>query len=40
MPAEELRDEMADGVGFWGFADADGTLLGVMGIQDPRRGGP
>jgi GNAT superfamily N-acetyltransferase len=33
MPAEELRDEIAAGVRFWGWYDADG-LSGVMGIQD------
>ena len=36
MPLEELRQEMARGVDFWGF-EAGGALLGVMGIQD--RGG-
>jgi GNAT superfamily N-acetyltransferase len=33
MAAEELRQELADGVRFWGCVD-DGTLLGVMGLQD------
>jgi N-acetylglutamate synthase-like GNAT family acetyltransferase len=33
MPTEELRDEIADGVVFWGY-EADGDLIGVMGIQD------
>jgi GNAT superfamily N-acetyltransferase len=33
MPAEELRDEIAAGVRFWGRHDPDG-LSGVMGIQD------
>jgi GNAT superfamily N-acetyltransferase len=33
MPAAELRDEIAAGVRFWGWFDADG-LAGVMGIQD------
>jgi len=33
MPADELRDEIADGVRFWGWHDPDG-LSGVMGIQD------
>lgn len=33
MPLEELRQEMARGVDFWGF-EAGGALLGVMGIQD------
>ncbi len=33
MPADELRDEIAAGVRFWGWQDAD-RLDGVMGIQD------
>lgn len=33
MPEEELRQEMADGVEFWGY-EVDGALAGVMGIQD------
>jgi len=33
MPDEELTAEIADGVVFW-VAEADGQLLGVMGIQD------
>jgi GNAT superfamily N-acetyltransferase len=33
MPAEELAQEIADGVVFWGY-EADGELVGVMGIQD------
>lgn len=33
MPEEELRHEIADGVVFWGL-EADGRLVGVMGIQD------
>ena len=33
MPAQELRHELGDGVGFWGF-EQDGQLLGVMGVQD------
>ena len=33
MPADELRDEIAAGVSFWGWHDPDG-LSGVMGIQD------
>ena len=33
MPPEELRREIDDGVVFWG-CEADGVLLGVMGIQD------
>src|SRR5437868_13197813 len=32
MPAEELASEIAAGVVFWGY-EADGSLLGVMGIQ-------
>jgi GNAT superfamily N-acetyltransferase len=32
MPAEELDGEIAAGVEFWGY-EADGELLGVMGIQ-------
>jgi GNAT superfamily N-acetyltransferase len=35
MPAEELMEEIADGVVFWVAEDA-GRLLGVMGIQDKR----
>jgi N-acetylglutamate synthase-like GNAT family acetyltransferase len=33
MPEDELRGEIAAGVVFWG-AEADGALLGVMGLQD------
>lgn len=33
MPRDELEKEIADGVIFW-VAEADGHLLGVMGIQD------
>jgi GNAT superfamily N-acetyltransferase len=32
MPAQELDDEIAGGVAFWGYEDA-GELLGVMGVQ-------
>jgi GNAT superfamily N-acetyltransferase len=32
MPAAELDGEIAAGVTFWGY-EADGALLGVMGIQ-------
>ena len=32
MPARDLDTEIADGVVFWGY-EADGTLLGIMGIQ-------
>ncbi len=33
MSREYLRHELASGVVFWGYED-EGTLLGVMGIQD------
>ena len=33
MPREELDDEIAAGVEFWGY-EADGELVGMMGIQD------
>lgn len=33
MPAEELREQIADGVEFRGCED-EGELVGVMGIQD------
>ena len=32
MSREQLRQEIAEGVVFWGYADA-GTLFGVMGLQ-------
>lgn len=32
MCARELDDEIAAGVNFWGY-EADGSLVGVMGIQ-------
>ena len=35
MPMAELEDEMAAGVAFWG-SEADGALVGVMGIQPVR----
>ena len=35
MPAEELDEEIAAGVRFWGYEDG-GALLGVMGIQTVR----
>jgi GNAT superfamily N-acetyltransferase len=35
MPREELDEEIAAGVAFWGY-EADGALLGVMGIQPVR----
>jgi N-acetylglutamate synthase-like GNAT family acetyltransferase len=33
MPMDELRDEIEQGVRFWGL-ERDGQLLGVMGVQD------
>jgi GNAT superfamily N-acetyltransferase len=35
MPAHELEGEIAAGVVFWGY-EADGALLGIMGIQPVR----
>ena len=35
MPAAELDGELAAGVEFWGY-EADGALVGVMGIQPVR----
>jgi GNAT superfamily N-acetyltransferase len=35
MPAEELDEEIAAGVAFWGYEDG-GELIGVMGIQPVR----
>lgn len=35
MPREELQEEMAAGVTFWGYEEA-GELLGVMGLQPVR----
>jgi GNAT superfamily N-acetyltransferase len=35
MPAEELEAEIGAGVEFWGY-EADGQLVGVMGIQPVR----
>jgi GNAT superfamily N-acetyltransferase len=35
MPAQELESEIAAGVEFWG-CEADGALVGVMGIQPVR----
>jgi len=32
MPEEELRDEIAQGVAFWGYEEA-GRLSGVIRIQ-------
>ena len=33
MPLDELRQEIADGIAFWGYEEND-ALVGVMGIQD------
>ena len=35
MSADELQREIAAGVAFWGY-EADGVLIGVMGIQPVR----
>jgi len=35
MPADELDEEIAAGVEFWGY-EADGDLVGIMGIQQVR----
>jgi GNAT superfamily N-acetyltransferase len=35
MPRDELDDEIAAGVVFWGYED-DGELVGVMGLQSVR----
>ena len=35
MPMDELENEIAAGVKFWGY-EADGELIGVMGIQNVR----
>jgi GNAT superfamily N-acetyltransferase len=35
MPADELDGEIAAGVVFWGY-EADGALVGIMGIQPVR----
>jgi GNAT superfamily N-acetyltransferase len=35
MPSNELDSEIAAGVAFWGY-EADGALVGVMGIQPVR----
>ncbi len=35
MPEDELREEIAEGVAFWGHEEA-GELVGVMGIQPVR----
>ena len=36
MSAEQLDRDVAAGVRFWGFVDAAGELLGVMGLQSVR----
>jgi GNAT superfamily N-acetyltransferase len=36
MPAAELDAEIAAGVVFWGMADEDGGLAGIMGVQPVR----
>ena len=33
MPMHELRQEIRDGVQFWGY-ESDGEIIGVMGMQD------
>jgi N-acetylglutamate synthase-like GNAT family acetyltransferase len=33
MPRQELKEEIAAGILFWGFEE-NGTLVGVMGLQD------
>ncbi len=33
MTQEELRDQIDEGVDFWGYEE-DGTLIGIMGIQN------
>ena len=33
MGAEQLARDIGAGVNFWGFEDDDGTLAGVMGVQ-------
>lgn len=33
MLMQELRQEIRDGVQFWGY-ESDGVLIGVMGVQD------
>ena len=33
MPLEELKQEIRDGIAFWGYEEG-GELVGVMGIQD------
>jgi len=35
MPADELAQEIATGIAFWGYEEA-GELLGVMGLQSVR----
>ena len=33
MPLDQLKREIGDGIAFWG-CESDGTLVGMMGIQD------
>jgi hypothetical protein len=33
MPLDELKQEIHDGIAFWGY-ESGGELAGVMGIQD------
>ena len=33
MPLDQLQQEIRDGIVFWGY-ESDGSLVGVMGIQD------
>jgi GNAT superfamily N-acetyltransferase len=35
MPSDELREELAHGVQFWGY-ELQSRLVGVMGLQDKR----
>src|SRR6478752_3751402 len=35
MPLDELDQQIAEGVKFWGY-EVDGQLVGVMGIQNVR----
>lgn len=36
MSADEFDREIASGVTFWGYEEANGTLAGVMGLQPVR----
>src|SRR2546425_10556647 len=33
MPLEELKQEIRDGIAFWGY-ESGGELVGMMGVQD------